>query len=356
MDKNSSDIVIEVKQMALETLPKMLVKDDSSFCLELSDTQLTGDFSSTKSLRYAIMCLLGLAKAERNGLYSGIDIEKVYNDIYNHIETVTIGDVGLLLWLSHRLRRDNTETIYTRLTAMLSKKAAWHEINNMELSWMMVGLSFHEKGMNPKTIVGGELYDYFITNRSAPSGLFFHSGKGIRRNFPNFANIIYPIHALSVRAGVLSDKRAGERAIEAVERLFTLQRWNGGWPWLYDALRGKVVEPYEIYSVHQDAMAPMGLRELEKATGFKTVTAVTDGLKWLEGDNEVHERMLNHKNGLIYRSIRRKKPMDKVMLYGKTACCMSGIGRLCPDDDWFLEVNRTCRPYHLGWILEAWCD
>ena len=23
--------------------------------------------------------------------------------------------------------------------------------------------------------------------------------------------------------------------------------------------------------------------------------------------------------------------------------------------DWFLEINPTDRPYHLGWILEAWC-
>ena len=43
-----------------------------------------------------------------------------------------------------------------------------------------------------------------------------------------------------------------------------LQLPDGGWPWLFDAERGTVVERYEVYSVHQDAMAPMAFFELAR--------------------------------------------------------------------------------------------
>lgn len=52
-----------------------------------------------------------------------------------------------------------------------------------------------------------------------------------------------------------------------VKRLERLQRSNGGWPWIYDAERGTVVQPFELYSVNQNGMAAMALRELQRATG-----------------------------------------------------------------------------------------
>ena len=52
---------------------------------------------------------------------------------------------------------------------------------------------------------------------------------------------------------------------------------NGAWPWIYDPIRGTVVEPYELYSVHQDSMAMIGMhgfgasapsKDLMRAFGF----------------------------------------------------------------------------------------
>ena len=77
-------------------------------------------------------------------------------------------------------------------------------------------------------------------------------------------------------------------------------------PWLYDAERGTVVERYEVYSVHQDAMAPMAFIELWEASGdTRYLDAVARGLRWIHGRNELGADMVDRENGLVLRSIRR---------------------------------------------------
>ena len=58
--------------------------------------------------------------------------------------------------------------------------------------------------------------------------------------------------------------------------------------------KGRIVEPYEVYSVHQHGMAPMGLLALAEATGDQRYVAAADrGLRWIYGRNELgrtHDR------------------------------------------------------------------
>ena len=57
--------------------------------------------------------------------------------------------------------------------------------------------------------------------------------------------------------------------------------------------------------------------------------------------------------GMIYRSIRRTQRFARVgQARNAVAAYAHAKPRLAPASR--LEVNRTMRPYHLGWILEAW--
>jgi hypothetical protein len=64
--------------------------------------------------------------------------------------------------------------------------------------------------------------------------------------------------------------------------------------------------------------------------------------------------MIDRENGLVLRSIRRKAPQDRLWAGAKTAASLAGLptggttARLT-------ETNPTDRPYHFGWVLEAWC-
>jgi hypothetical protein len=157
------------------------------------------------------------------------------------------------------------------------------------------------------------------------------------------------------KLGSHGDVEALERAQEIADTLIALQRRDGGWPWLFDAHRQCVVEPYAIYSVHQDAMAPMALLELYEATGNQGYRrAATRGLDWIYGRNDLDQPLLNEDAGIVYRSIRRRTPWDHGMRYLNvtTACLRAPLGARWKHK---LLINPTDRPYHLGWVLEAWC-
>jgi hypothetical protein len=72
----------------------------------------------------------------------------------------------------------------------------------------------------------------------------------------------------------------------------------------------------------------------------------------LSGDNDLSVEMLDRDNGILCRSIRRRAPLNRVVLYGATATAADGAR--VPQLRSPLEINPTDRPYHIGWILEAW--
>jgi hypothetical protein len=102
-------------------------------------------------------------------------------------------------------------------------------------------------------------------------------------------------------------------------------------------------------------MAPMALIELYEACGdARYLEAVAHGLRWIGGRNELGADMVDRQNGLVLRSIRRRRGPDRLWLGAKTAASLAGLptggstARLT-------ELNPTDRPYHFGWVLEAWC-
>ena len=141
---------------------------------------------------------------------------------------------------------------------------------------------------------------------------------------------------------------------ELGDQLLRLQQPDGGWPWLFEAERGFVVEPYEIYTVHQDAMAPMALLELGDLTQDPQYrAAAVRGLAWSRGDNPLRADLILPGAQFAHRSIRRRTPWDRAALLASSAGAVLAH-RPVHVPGFALEINATCRPYHLGWILEAW--
>jgi len=292
--------------------------------------------------------LLGLLRAERAGVEPRFDLDAIDAALWSRIDSSELapGDLGLHLWADARSGRGRAAELLERLEPRLSELP---KCEGMELGWLATGLALQRETTMLRVVL-----DQLLDDNLAPSGLFYHHGtRDARRPFPNFATQIYAVLALSECAGL--DERALPAARRAADRLLELQLADGGWPWLFDAKRGRVVEAYEVYSVHQDAMAPMGLFALSEASGDpRYARAALAGVPWMYGQNELGADFVLEHEAMIYRSIRRRRGLDRFWLYRNTLAATAGV-RPRTGRARLVELNPTDRPYHLGWILEAWC-
>ena len=341
--------------LALEFLRSMQLPS-GLFCFERErgDPEPHG-----RSVRYTLMTQLGLARAQAAGYEHGFDLGAVHGAALAELDSPELrpGDLGLYLWADARAGAPGGPELAERLEGALGREGGLPAREGMELAWIVQGLALQrERADNGRcAALLGEALDLLLGANQAPSGLFYHSGTpGQRRRFPNFATEIYSVLALATVGRLGLDERALPAAGRATDRLLALQLDDGGWPWLYDAERGRVVERYELYSVHQHAMAPMALLELGEAAGEpRYAEAAVRGLRWIDGRNELGANMVDRGERLVYRSIRRRRPWDRLRLYASTAGSRL-VGRPFDSASRRPELNATCRPYELGWLCEAW--
>jgi hypothetical protein len=349
-------VIEDLVEFSLESLRDMQY-DDGVFCYEKrqGDPALHG-----RSLRYTLMVLLGLQRAERAGYSHIFDTEAIRTALRRELDSPELepGDYGLHLWIDARGGYGAGDELAERLRTRLSEAGGLAAREGQELGWIVLGLAHHVADGGSAAAQGllERAVGQLVEGNQAPSGLFRQSGDGgARRRFPNFATQIYGTLALATVGGYGLDDRALPAARAAADRLLALQLPDGGWPWLFDARRGCILERYPVYSVHQHAMAPMGLLELSEATGERRYAdAARRGLGWIYGRNEAGVDMVDGDSGLVLRSIRRPAPLDRLALWSRTASAIAlGAGRGGQTSR--VELNRTDRPYSFGWVLEAWC-
>ena len=347
--------VAELKRFALEALPSMQL-EDGSFCFEAVREQTR---PRGRSLRYSLIVLIGLLRAQGHGLEAPVHTGRLRSRILSELGSVALspGDLGLALWAESRADGRATDELVGALAQSLNGGSRLERLLSMEVAWIVMGLV--EAGARAEIGAGSEILGWarrqLLEKRRDRSGLLTHTARGPRRRLPHFADQIYGLMALCRLALSRGDDDARDAARALGEKLVDLQMPNGAWPWICDPVRGTVVEPYELYSIHQDSMAMLGLNALSEATGDPRYrAAAARGMDWNYGQNELGVEMFDREAGLIYRSIRRKQRFHRARQARNAAAAYLGAKpRLASPRE--LEVNRTMRPYHLGWILEAWC-
>jgi hypothetical protein len=215
----------------------------------------------------------------------------------------------------------------------------------VELAWTLAALSADAQlpATHLRAAVATRLLD-----AAAGGGLFPHvagtRGRGPRAHVGCFADLVYPIHALSRYGRLTGDRRALAAAVRCADRTVAAQGRDGQWWWHYDVRSGAVIEGYPVYAVHQDAMAPLAFFALEEATGLDFAEPLARG-----------GSLIDPAAGLIWRKVARREP-GKLSRTLRGAATRLRAGARLPGLDAFFPpgaVDREDRPYHLGWLLHA---
>jgi hypothetical protein len=315
-----------------------------------------------RSVRYSLIVLVGLLRAQAAGVDTPVDPAELKARLLAEADragsALMPGDVGQLLWADSRSGLEAAPRLLDLLEQRIVAAGGLDPLEGLELAWSAVGCA-HAIAAGCDDERAARMLQALVSRlgkrAETPSGLFLHTDSGRRNRFPHFATQIYGIHALAEVSRLTGDEPACRLARRAADKLLDLQLADGAWPWIFDTERGSVVEPYRLYSVHQDAMAPMTLFALSDASGQPRYSdAALRGLEWIWGANELGRPMLDHDAGMLYRSINRGGFRDRGYLWANSLAA-SSTGRPIVGRGGPAEIERTDRPYHLGWVLEAWC-
>jgi len=320
-----------------------------------------------KSNRYSAISLIGFLHARRNGSHSALDLSRIMDRLVEEAAADdNLGNLGLVCWAASLM--DDPERYERRLIPRLQRlPAALEKVEtSLELSWMLTGLCrLYGSSANKSRIENIIRTNYagLMNNYRQDSGLFcsqrpYRVRGSWKKDISYFSDQIYGVYALCTYSETLDDPAPVSHCLRLAEKLCSLQGELGQWPWLYNSHKGSIISMYPVYSVHQDAMAPMALYKLSDVSGVDFTPNILRGLAWIFGNNEMGIPMTDFHRGVIWRSIRKETKLSyKYALRMIKLAHIAGLDWVRDLANPFLSfaIDMECRPYHFGWLLVALC-
>jgi hypothetical protein len=353
----------ELTDVAISGLGRMLDPASRLFCHRVVRTP-NGLVREGVSSRYSAIALLGLSRLEACGKKLPFEIGPILDALLQDTGWMdNIGELGLILWLLAELAPDRLSKFYEsmNLEQALDMHPGIKEGRTMELAWFLTGLSAatlaEREELPGMTDLAAGTYRCLEQNLGE-SGIFGHQasratfGGMLRGRIGSFADQIYAIYAISRFVAAFEMDGPLSAARNCAEAICGAQGSLGQWWWHYDSSSGKVVRGYPVFSVHQDAMAPMALLSLGKIVGEDFTEFVTKGIRWVGGQNELGVDLRDQSAGVVWRGIH---------LTTKFHVYLDDFLGLIRDRRDGGSQHRTavigeCRPYELGWLLYAFAE
>ena len=351
-----------LRDLAIRALARMYRPESQTFVFRVRKAG-DGIRPEGESLRYSAMTLIGLISESEDvvervlGGDRPADVGARLVMRGNALEPVNLGDLAVIYWAAREAGHQDLQALLERLRRLLRSA---RQPETVELAWVLAAMCYETNSaqvLETRT----EAYRLLLQAYDRRSDLFRHwagaRGSYLRGHVACFADLVYPIQAMSRYHVVTEQPEALQIANACARRMCALLGPAGQWWWHYDVRSGRVVEKYPVYAVHQDAMAPMALFDLAEAGGDNHSQAIGQGLDWLESAPELAGgTLIDEQSGVIWRKVARDEPWK---LARRTQAIASRIhtGLRCPGMDRLFPagiIDDECRPYHLGWLLHAW--
>jgi hypothetical protein len=354
-------------ETALSPLMRFVLRGLDSCWLPLANRwshiyHLDGRDSPNESLPqsdvfYTLNVLLGLSRLFRAGYQPPRDIRSIFIRNACLITELPVPRYayGMALWTSAELGYPLPDRVHLAVEHLIDDSSGWRHWRAQDLGMMLCGVvSNAEDNRAAWSDRADRLYRFLADRFSCESGLFFDRAAGFRRRWASFATQTYLTLACYRYGEAFGHAGAIRLANRCVRKLMELQGPMGEWPWFYDVVKGKVVDFYEVYSVHQDGMAPAFLQHAERHELYQAQLAMKKGFVWIYGNNQLGKSMLVPELGLILRShLRRGELRTKAKRAARSLICSFGKGTTKFVRPEHLEVRMECRSYHLGWVIWA---
>ncbi len=305
-------------------------------------------------LYYSLNVLLGFSTVQSALYGEPYDVPVLFTSICRELPKwpVRNGAWGMALWAAAELDLDAPGVAADRLRPLAadpSIAAAW---TAQDVGLSLSGATAQARRDPSWFLVGRALSDLLLHHFRTSGALFRDSGRGPRRHFATFASQVYAALSLYQYGELTNDAVAIAAANSCASKLIELQGPLGEWPWFFLPGPDRVLDAYEVYSVHQHGMAPAVLHHavLHNVAGARE--AIRKGFQWIFGNNEMHISMLRPDLQLIYRSQRRHglAARREARLMRAAVAAATG-GNAWPSAKVALQLTNEMRSYEFGWLL-----
>jgi hypothetical protein len=324
-----------------------------SHIYHIDGRQLPNESLPHSDVFYTLNVLLGISRVRE--IPDDIAVSDIFRRNSIQLTTLPVAKYayGMALWAAAELELDLPSPVASALRALLSDEARWDTFRAQDLGMLLTGIVVQaKKGRVEWLPFLGPLYRLLRKRFTSESGLFFDAASGARRRFASFATQTYLSIACYYYGEYADDPDAITLATTCVQKLIALQGPQGEWPWFFDAASGRVLDFYEVYSVHQYGMAPALLECAERHNVPGAKDAMVKGFKWVLGENQLDRSMLVPELGLSIRSQIRKNELSskapRMLRAVKNAYFGQRPGLI---DRSGVGLRLECRSYELGWIL-----
>ncbi|XVX19274.1 hypothetical protein ACQP1U_13260 [Actinomycetota bacterium] len=312
------------------------------------------------SPRYTAMSALGLnnltLEQQREALGGTTSGDLAWLAVRQAETTTDPGVVALAGWAVAEVTGEAPDGPFHRMAELLR---TGDPLPTVDTAWMLTAAVAAADKRDTAEII--DLALPRLLAAQGPQGIFAaalppESLGRLRAHVGCFADQVYPIQALA-RLAAAGRTDLLEHSARCADRIVEPQGGQGQWWWHYDSRTGGVVEGFPVYSVHQHAMAPMCLFDLQEAGGPDHSRAVELGLSWLTTHPETVDELIDDRFDVVWRKVGRRegatkaaRKLNAVTTSLKAGLRVPGLDRLLPPG----PVDHECRPYELGWLLYAW--
>jgi hypothetical protein len=353
-----SEAIVDMRDLAIRALRRMYLQDQGlyAFCLRRTDQ---GDRLEGISRRYTAIVLLALADEAPDVVAQALptaDPHDLCGRLIDHTDRADdIGEVALTLWAARAFNHPGVDRVHQRLAAMDPVNCSSPTV---EVAWALTSLVVRDECVDRP--LADAVANRLMSSFDRRADLFPHwpigaAASAMRAHVACFADLVYPIQALSYYYRATQDQNALALAQRCARRMCELQGEQGQWWWHYDARTGHVLERFPVYAVHQDAMAPMALFALQDACGEDHTPAVIKGVEWLLEAPEISGSLIDRAADVIWRKVARHEPgkmarsVQAAASRVHPALRVPGVDLVFPPG----SIDYESRPYHMGWLLHA---